>query len=56
MERKRAYTATLDDSDSSSSDEDHKTENSNTCFIAIHESDDLKNMDLKIGTHLNYIG
>ena len=50
--RKRAYTATLDDSDSSTSYEDQETENSNTCFIAIHESDDLRNMDLKIGTHL----
>ena len=52
--RKRAFTATLDDSDSYSSNDDQKTDNSNLCFTAIHDLNKFKETDSEKGTHLQY--
>ena len=52
--RKRAFTATLDDSDLSSSDDDQKTDNSNFCFTAVHDFNKFKETDSEKGTHLQY--
>ena len=54
--RKRAFTATLDDSDSSSSDDGQKTDNSTLCFTAIHDSDEFKETDSKKVHVYNTIG
>ena len=56
--RKKAYTATLDDSDSdsSASDKDQKGEDTNMCFAALHIPDNLGNSKLVKGTCLQYIG
>ena len=45
-----AYAATLDDSDSSSSNEEPETGNSNICFTMIQNSENVEEMDLKTVT------
>ena len=50
--RKRAFAATLDDSDTSSSDDEQKTELANMCFVTTQNSDDQDDMELKQGTRL----
>ena len=52
--RKHAFTATLDDSDSSSSNDDQKTDNSNLCFTEVPDSDEFRETDSEKGTHLQY--
>ena len=54
MKQKRAFTATLDDSDSSSSDDDQKTDNLNLCYKAVHDSDEFRETDSEKGTRLQY--
>ena len=50
--RKRAFVAPLDDSDSSSSNDDQKTDNSTLYFTAVHDSDEFRETDSEKGTHL----
>ena len=52
--RKHAFTATPGDSDSSSSNDDQKTDNSNLCFIVVHDFDEFKETESKKGTRLQY--